>query len=269
MEKFELASTNMIIQQPAVIVVNGLDKMKSDVERLVNEMKTITVTEDTIQTNKKLISTIRNQFDAIDRERKDLKKRLLVDYELLADELKIVEQILNEGEGYIRTQIKSFESQQLALRTQEVNDLYDHYAKAYRAPSWLSFSDFYVRNKRVTNKSSSKKFIRQSIIDWFEGYKSASEGINAYSDVDITRKALTALYREQGFDLDKAIEAYERQQKFMREAEERKALKVKVGVNKHQQAASEVVWKQISVKSDDYIKAIQVLKQNGIEVNTI
>lgn len=266
MDKHELTTTNIEMKQQAIFIVNGMDKMKADVERLVNEMKTITVTEDTIQTNKKLISTVRNQFNAIYAERKDLKRKLLVDYELLAGELKDVENLLKEGEQHIQQQVKQFEAQQLELRMQEINDLFDHYAKAYRAPSWYSFSDFYIRNKRVSNKSATKKFIRQSIIDWFEGYKNATETVNTYSDVDITRKALIALYREQGYDIDKAIEAYERQQKFMKEAEERKKLKVTVGGTKHQQQAEEVVWKTLSVKNSDYIKAMQVLKQNGIEV---
>lgn len=267
MEKYELATTNIDFKQKAVFVVNGMDKLKQDVEKLVREMKTVVVTEDSIQTNKKLLSAIRNQFGAIDEERKELKRKLLVDYELLAGEIKDVENILSEGERYMKQQVKAFEDAQLAQRTSEVEDLYKHYAQAYRAPSWLSFSDFYIRNKRVTNKSVSKKFIRESIIEWFEGYKNATEAINSYSDIDMTRKALIALYREQGFSVDKAIETYERQQQFMKEAEERKRLKVTVGGTKHQRQESEVVWKQISVKSTDYVKAIQVLKQNGIEVS--
>lgn len=263
----ELTTTNIELKNKAVFVVNGMDKLKTDVERLVNEMKTVTVTEDTIQTNKKLLSTIRAQFDAIDRERKDLKAKLLVDYEVLSGELKDVENILSEGENHIRQQVRKFEAEQLAQRTADVQELYNHYAQSYRAPSWLSFSDFYIRNKRVTNKSVSKKFIRESIITWFEGYKEAVDAFNSYSDSDITRKALIALYREQGFDIDNAIEAYERQQRFMKEAEERKKLRVVTNVDKHQKLEDEVVWKQISVKSTDFVKAIQVLKQNGIEVS--
>lgn len=269
MEKFEIAPTNIEFKQNAVFIVNGMDKMIEDVKRLVREMKTIVVTEDTIQTNKKLLSAVRRQFEAIDAERKTLKAKLLTDYEVLAGELKDVESILNEGEQHIRLQVKQFEADQLALRTKDVNNLYDHYHQSYRAPSWLSFSDFYVRNKRVTNKSTSKKAIRETIINWFEVYKHDSEAINDYSNSDITRKALTAIYREQGFNLEKAIEVYERQQKMIAEQQERKALKVVTGVNKHQQQASEVVWKTLEVQSTDYVKAIQVLKQNGINVKTI
>lgn len=264
--KNEISVANIEVKQNAVFVVNGLDKMKTDVERLVNEMKTITVTEETIANNKKLLSAIRNQFSAINAERIALKNKLLVDYDVLAGEIKDIENILSVGETHIREQVRNFEKEQLELRMKAVEDEYSHYHSAYKAPSWYTFSDFYRRNPRTTNKSVSKKFIRESIITWFEGYKNAYETVNEYSDSDITRKALIALYRESDYNINVAIEKYERQQQYMREAEEKRKLNVVTGVNKHQKQAEEVSWKAIEVQSTDLVKALQVLKQNGINV---
>lgn len=266
--EYELQQATMRVEKPAVIIVEGLVQVKEDVQKLVESMKEIVVTEDTIKTNKQLLAATKKQFALIDAERKNIKKTLLKDYEVLADELKEIEQILNLGERHIKEQVFSLEERQKNERLANVQELYRHYHQSYKAPDWYAFSDFYNVNQRTTLKSVSQKFIRESIINWFESYKNAVDGINSYSDDEVDRNALTALYRSNKYDFDKALEAFTLQKQLMAEATKpvRGKLNVTTGINKRQEEQAEVVWKTLKVKSTDITKALQVLKTNGIDV---
>src|SRR5699024_8751105 len=128
------------------------------VKRLVAEMEQQEVTEENIQTSKKLIASINKQIKELDKERLAVKREIMTPYDELNEKIQLLKSELNKGVTHINVQIKEITDREQEERKLQIKDLFIKYQKSYNAPQWLTFDKFLAKNPTlITNKATSAK----------------------------------------------------------------------------------------------------------------
>lgn len=141
----------------------GYEKTLNDVRRLSERMKTQEVTEENAIENKKLLAEVRKEIKKLDAERMAVKREIMTPYDELNEKIKLLKEVLFEGEEHINAQIKEITTRQQEERKLQIKDLFIKYQKSYNAPQWLTFDKFIAKNPTlITNKATSaKRYVNQ------------------------------------------------------------------------------------------------------------
>lgn len=164
MEEFSIIAIQAL---QGTVVFKNYDEILKQAEALNEQLTTVVVTEDTIQTNKKLVASVRKRVNELEQERVRLKKLLLEPYDRFAEQVKTISNTVAEGERIIRNQINEYEE---CLREQKYDQLVEifnkrrvKYPQIYRLE--LNINDFIKPNH--LNKSVSIDKVEQEMVDWF------------------------------------------------------------------------------------------------------
>ena len=242
----------------------GYDKTLEDVRRLVAEMKQQEVTEENIQTSKKLIASINKQIKELDKERLAVKREIMTPYDELNEKIQLLKSELNKGVTHINVQIKEITAREQEQRKLQIKDLFKKYQKSYNAPQWLTFDKFIAKNPTlITNKATSNKKIRESVVSYFETFKQDYDLLKTqYPDKD-DRSAILIAYSKNGFNMQEAILDYasmiaekERLEKEQDRVKETKVPDIVIitGKEQKQEATKPVEYVTIKVKKEDLDK---------------
>lgn len=242
----------------------GYDKTLEDVRRLVAEMEQQEVTEENIQTSKKLIASINKQIKELDKERMAVKREIMTPYDELNEKIQLLKSELNKGVTHINVQIKEITAREQEERKLQIKGLFKKYQKSYNAPQWLTFDKFIAKNPTlVTNKATSAKKIRESVVSYFETFKTDYEQLKeTYPDKD-DRSAILIAYSKNGFNMQEAILDYasmiaekERLEKEQARVKETKVPDIIIitGNEQKQETPTPVEYVTIKVKKDDLDK---------------
>lgn len=242
----------------------GYDKTLEDVRRLVAEMEQQEVTEENIQTSKKLIASINKQIKELDKERMAVKREIMTPYDELNEKIQLLKSELNKGVTHINVQIKEITAKEQEERKLQIKTLFKKYQKSYNAPQWLTFDKFIARNSTlITNKATSNKKIREAVVSYFQAFNDDyAELKSQFSDKD-ERSAILIAYSKNGHNMQEAILDYVSMiaEKERLELEQKRVKETKVpdiiiitGNEQKQEAAKPVEYVTIKIKKEDLNK---------------
>lgn len=242
----------------------GYEKTLNDVRRLSERMKTQEVTEENAIENKKLLAEVRKEIKKLDAERMAVKREIMTPYDELNEKIKLLKEVLFEGEEHINAQIKEITTRQQEERKLQIKDLFKKYQKSYNAPQWLTFDKFLAKNPTlITNKATSAKKIRETVVSYFETFKQDYNMLKTqYPDKD-DRSAILIAYSKNGHNMQDAILDYanmiaekERLEKEQARVKETKVPEILIltGNEQKQEAPKPVEYVTIKVKKDDLNK---------------
>jgi hypothetical protein len=242
----------------------GYEKTLNDVRRLSERMKTQEVTEENAIENKKLLAEVRKEIKKLDAERMAVKREIMTPYDELNEKIKLLKEVLFEGEEHINAQIKEITTRQQEERKLQIKDLFIKYQKSYNAPQWLTFDKFIAKNPTlITNKATSAKKIRESVVSYFETFKQDYDLLKTqYPDKD-DRSAILIAYSKNGHNMQEAILDYasmiaekERLEKEQARVKEAKVPDIVIitGNEQKQEAPKLVEYATIKVKKEDLNK---------------
>lgn len=242
----------------------GYEKTLDDVRKLSERMKEQEVTKENAVEYKKLLAEVRKEIKKLDSERLAVKRQIMTPYDELNEKIKLLKEVLGEGEEHINAQIKQITLREQEERKLQIKDLFIKYQKSYNAPQWLTFDKFILSNPTlVTNKATSAKKIRESVVSYFETFKSDyAELKEQYPDKD-DRSAILIAYSKNGFNMQEAILDYasmiaekERLEKEQARVKETKVPDIIIitGNEKKQEAPKPVEYVTIKIKKEDLDK---------------
>lgn len=242
----------------------GYDKTLEDVRRLVAEMEQQEVTEENIQTSKKLIASINKQIKELDKERLAVKREIMTPYDELNEKIQLLKSELNKGVTHINVQIKEITTREQEQRKLQIKDLFKKYQKSYNAPQWLTFDKFIVKNPTlITNKATSAKKIREAVVSYFETFKQDYDLLKTQYPEKDDRSAILIAYSKNGHNMEDAILDYTSMiaEKERLEIEQKRVKKTKVpdiviltGNEQKQEAPKPVEYVTIKIKKEDLNK---------------
>ena len=191
------------------IEFTGYDKVLEDVKRLAESMKTQEVTEENVKENKKLLTAVRKEIKKLDAERLAVKREIMTPYDELNEKINILKKVLGEGEQHINEQVKAITLKEQEERKDKIHELFTKYQTSYNAPLWLTFDKFINKNPTlITNKATSDKKIRESVVSYFETFKQDYSRLKEeFTDKD-ERSAILISYSKNGFNMNEAIMDY-------------------------------------------------------------
>ncbi|CAD0299905.1 hypothetical phage protein [Enterococcus phage vB_EhiS_268] len=242
----------------------GYEKTLDDVRNLSERMKKQEVTEENAVEYKKLLAEVRKEIKKLDSERLVVKRQIMTPYDELNEKIKLLKEVLGEGEEHINAQIKQITLREQEERKLQVKDLFKKYQNSYNAPQWLTFDKFLAKNPTlITNKATSAKKIRESVVSYFETFKQDYDMLKTqYPDKD-DRSAILIAYSKNGFNMQEAILDYasmiaekERLEKEQARVKETKVPDIVIitGNEQKQEAPEPVEYVTIKVKKEDLKK---------------
>lgn len=261
---FEITKVELT-QQPT-IEMSGYDELLNQVEGLAEHMRTVEVTEDTLQGSKKLVSEVKKQYDVLDRQRKDVKKQLLKPYEEIDLKMKKLKGVLDSGESSVREQIKELEQQQRTLKEVEVKALFDEMFTHYKIPTLFTF-EMFLESKHL-NKTYSIGRVRTDMKVWFTNIKNDIQMFRDVAD-EINHVAnMVQEYSQNGLQASQAISTYKQARNDFKRLKNELGSSKKVSISIKPQHSEKGIRKTFNLavfSQSDLNKLVQFCNKNKID----
>ena len=261
---FEITKVELT-QQPT-IEMTGYDELLTQVEGLAEQMKTVEVTEDTLQGSKKLVSEVKKQYDILDSQRKAVKKQLMKPYEEIDLKMKQLKKVLDSGETAVRSQIKELEQKQRSLKEVEVKALFDEMFIHYKLPSIFTF-EMFLESKHL-NKTYSMSKVKTDMKVWFINIKNDIQMFRDVAD-EINHVAnMVQEYAHNGLQASQAISTYKQARNDFKRLKNELGSSKKVSISIKPQHSEKGIRKRFHLAvygQSDLNKLVQFCNKNNID----
>lgn len=211
---FPMISQEDIKVEVGTIKFDGFPTLRLSVERLVEKMKTVEVTEENVKESKQLVARVRKEVDALNDERKRVERFYLSPLDDFKRGIKEVGDLIKEAEESVRSQVRTLDETEREVKYQDVQMLFDLRVKAYDLKGMFDFTDFYRRE--FTNKTYALSKVESEMVEWLGKIES---DLNFLSEQPEAAKVL-AEYKDTK-DVTLAIKHVEEQNKYYSELEKR------------------------------------------------
>lgn len=202
---------SMQIKTSGIVSIDFVDyeKVFETVEKLTTAMKDVEVTEENIKETKRLLARVRKELERVEDERKEVKKRVLEPYNELESKVKTIRNMVEDADSTVRKQVRELEELQRQERWEYIQDLYNSYETSYQpVASWYNWELFLDKTPRnISNKSTSKSTVRETILDWFNQYKADMEKIHQLN-LSMEEENLVIFNYKHSLDIDESIERF-------------------------------------------------------------
>ena len=211
---FPMISQEDIKVEVGTIKFDGFPTLRLSVERLVEKMKTVEVTEENVKESKQLVARVRKEVDALNDERKRVERFYLSPLDDFKRGIKEVGDLIKEAEESVRSQVRTLDEIERETKYQDVQMLFGLRIKAYDLKGMFDFTDFYRRE--FTNKTYALSKVESEMVEWLGKIES---DLNFLSEQPEAAKVL-AEYKDTK-DVALAIKHVEEQNKYYSELEKR------------------------------------------------
>lgn len=140
-------------------IEDNLDAVEASIRRKTEEYAGTVITEEGVAEGKRLLADIRKEAEALNDERKQIKKAWMAPYEAFEARVKKIAALYNEPVELIDGQIKEYEKKRADEKKKEIEGIYEKAMGEFG--EWLPLERIY--DKRWENVSFSKKKIREEI----------------------------------------------------------------------------------------------------------
>lgn len=246
MKTFEIRTQDIVTTQ-GTIEFKTYEPLLHQAEQLNEALKTVEVTEDTIQTNKKLVAAVRKEANKLDDMRKSVKKELLEPYSAFERRVKEIVETVKEGEDLIRTQVREFEQKERDEKFENLSEMLELRLRKYPKIQQYRVATELIITPSLLNKSVSDDKAELTIVETLETINKTLKTIESleYSD-EITAEYISHL------DMQKAIETVQKRHVVLEQVRE---------VVKKPEKVDYIITLD---NSDDYIKVTKYLNENNI-----
>lgn len=170
---------------PAVIKINGIEKLASLIDSNISKYQNLAVTADNVKDAKKIKANLNKLRKALDGKRLEIKKANAQPYLNIEKQIKEIENSINEVVEPISNAVKELDDQEKEARHEWVNSLIQEMASARGIePSEVEFNPLWLR------KSMSKIAIEKDLDDVMKQIITAHEAIK--TNVELVKQLCEA-----------------------------------------------------------------------------
>ena len=170
---------------PAVIKINGIEKLASLIDSNISKYQNLAVTADNVKDAKKIKANLNKLKKALDGKRLEIKKANAQPYLNIEKQIKDIENSINEVVEPISNAVKELDDQEKEARHEWVNSLIQEMASARDIePSEVEFNPLWLR------KSMSKIAIEKDLDDVMKQIITAHEAIK--TNVELVKQLCEA-----------------------------------------------------------------------------
>ena len=170
---------------PAVIKINGIEKLASLIDSNISKYQNLAVTADNVKDAKKIKANLNKLKKALDGKRLEIKKANAQPYLNIEKQIKGIESSINEVVEPISHAVKELDDQEKEARHEWVNSLIKEMASTRNIePSEVEFNPLWLR------KSMSKHAIEKDLDDVMRQIITAHKAIE--TNVDLVKQLCEA-----------------------------------------------------------------------------
>jgi hypothetical protein len=170
---------------PAVIKINGIEKLASLIDSNISKYQNLAVTADNVKDAKKIKANLNKLKKALDGKRLEIKKANAQPYLNIEKQIKDIENSINEVINPISDAVKELDDQEKEARREWVNKMIQEMASARDIePSEVEFNPLWLR------KSMSKHAIEKDLDDVMKQITVAHEAIK--TNVELVKQLCEA-----------------------------------------------------------------------------
>lgn len=166
MEALKVFEKVQIEVQPGIVKFDGFEKLKQEALQLAEMIEQVEVTDENIQTSKKLLAAVNKRTKEIEDRRIAIKKEILEPYDKFEKQVKEIISIVKEANDVVRQQVRELEEREREEKRQKIKEIFDKRIKHYSFGDVFTF-DHFITPKHL-NKSVSIKSVEEQMVEWLE-----------------------------------------------------------------------------------------------------
>ena len=249
MSTFEIQLQDIEVTQGKVKFPKYEATLKS-AQKLNEALSNVTVTEDTIKTNKKLVAEVRKEADKLDDARKKVKSEINEPYVEFEKLVKNIVNTVKQGEDLIRQQVREFEEKERQEKYNQLLEIINLRLNHYTLIQQSNIDIDLILEPRLLNKSVSMNKAEEQIVEKLENINQSIKSLQTMEH------ASELIYEySSSLDMNKAITTVNNRHKALEQMETKK-LAPKVSASK--------TYTLTVFNSEDYIKLTKFMNENNI-----
>ena len=155
---------------------NEYESLKEQALQLARNIEQVEVSDENIQTSKKMIAAVNKRVKEMEDKRIAIKKEILSPYETFERQVKEIIGIVKDADAIVRNQIRELEEIEREEKRNVIQDIYDKRIQQYSFGETFHFDDFLKPNH--LNKSVSIKSVESEMVQWLEKLDADLQVIN-------------------------------------------------------------------------------------------
>lgn len=254
MSELMVFDENQIVVKQGIVEFKGFEKLKQEAIQLSEQIEKVEVTDENIQSSKKMLAAVNKRVKEMEDRRISIKKEMLEPYNEFEKQVKEIVAIVKDADGVVRKQVKDLEEKERQVKEDTIREIFYKRFNQYDFDGVFDYIDF-IKPQHL-NKSVSLKSVESEMVDWLEKKDTDMKVINSLPN----RQEVLSEYLDTK-DLSVAIN-------IANDREERKKQLEKVAPVK--KAVEEVGQAFIITLSDekDYKLVEMFMQQNKINYKT-
>lgn len=171
---------NQIIVRQGIIEFNGFEKLKQDALTLSEQIEKVEVTDENIQTSKKMLAAVNKRVKEMENKRINIKKEIHEPYNDFERQVKEIVSIVKAADTLVRDQVKNLEESERDEKREQVQKIFEKRIKQYSFGDVFGFDNF-IKPQHL-NKSTSMKSVESEMVEWLEKKDADMKVINSLSN---------------------------------------------------------------------------------------
>ena len=164
----EWEPSGSILVEPAKVYFQGYGAYTQMAQNIADYINSIEVTEDNIQAVKKDLAAARKVVDGLGKRRIELKKQILVEYDVFEQEVKELQSIVDTADRELRAKVNALEEQERELKKAAIREIWDKRIWQYPLVEAIENPFEAWLPKHLLNKSVSMKSAEAEMVGWLE-----------------------------------------------------------------------------------------------------
>lgn len=156
---------NQIMVTPGSIIFNDFEVLKGQALQLSEHITQVEVTDENIQSSKKLLAAVNKRVKEMEDSRINIKKEMLAPYNEFEKQVKEIVMIVKGADGVVRQQVRDLEEREREEKQRKIEELFKKRIVQYSFENIFDFGDF-IKPQHL-NKSSMKS-IETEMVEWLE-----------------------------------------------------------------------------------------------------
>lgn len=221
-----------VVQLP--VIEERLRSLRDSVDGQVNAALTLVCTEETVKTVKSVRADLNKQFQALEEQRKEVKKAVLGPYEQFEAAYKeCVSDRFKSADAQLKEKISDVESEMKQRCEEGLREYFTELCAAEHV-EWLTYDRAGIVVDMASAKAKTPKKLREQL---FNFVAEVSRGVNLISEMDDTEEIMVEFKRT--LDATQAISIV--QERHRRIEAEKEARASREAMQAHEQAAAKKV----------------------------
>lgn len=158
---------NQIVVTQGFVEFKGFENLKQEALQLSEQIEKVEVTDENIQSSKKMLAAVNKRVKEMEDRRISIKKEMLAPYTEFEKQVKEIVSIVKTADGIVRKQVKDLEERERDEKRGKISEIFKKRISHYQSFHDIYSVDDFIKTQHL-NKSVSMKSVETEMVEWLE-----------------------------------------------------------------------------------------------------